>query len=150
MHIQILRTNHENQDFINLVSLLDKELAETDGDEHTFYAQYNGVNTLDHVLVVYDEQGGIACGAFKKFNDHTVEIKRMYVKPESRNLQIAAQMLDQLEVWAKEVGYTRSILETGKRQVAAVGLYKKHTYQVISNYGQYIGVENSICFEKWL
>lgn len=150
MHFQINRTDHKNRDFINLVNLLDVELAETDGDEHTFYAQFNGINTLDHVLVVYVEQEAIACGAFKEFDDHTVEIKRMYVKPKDRKLQIASQMLAQLELWAKELEYTRCILETGIRQGAAVGLYQKNMYQVINNYGQYKGIENSICFEKWL
>jgi putative acetyltransferase len=40
--------------------------------------------------------------------------------------------------------------ETGKRQPEAIALYEKQGYQRISNYGQYIGVENSVCFEKVL
>jgi hypothetical protein len=42
------------------------------------------------------------------------------------------------------------VLETGKRQPDAVALYKKCGYKQIPNYGQYIGMENSVCFEKWL
>jgi hypothetical protein len=55
-----------------------------------------------------------------------------------------------LEAWAKELQYKKIVLETGKRQVDAVQLYLKNGYQIIPNYGQYVGVENSVCFEKVL
>ncbi|HJZ39393.1 MAG TPA: hypothetical protein VJ203_03440 [Bacteroidales bacterium] len=40
------------------------------------------------------------------------------------------------------------MLETGKRQPEAIELYKKSGYKLTPNYGQYAGVENSLCFEK--
>ena len=48
------------------------------------------------------------------------------------------------------VGFEKCILETGKRQPDAIALYKKNGYNLIENYGQYIGMENSVCFEKLL
>jgi len=42
------------------------------------------------------------------------------------------------------------MLETGKRQPEAIELYKKSGYKLTPNYGQYAGVENSLCFEKKL
>ncbi|WKZ38241.1 MAG: hypothetical protein QY332_09890 [Anaerolineales bacterium] len=36
----------------------------------------------------------------------------------------------------------------GKKQPEAIEFYKKNGYKVIPNYGQYAGVENSMCFEK--
>ena len=41
-------------------------------------------------------------------------------------------------------------VETGKKQPEAIALYRKKGYEQIPNYGQYIGVENSVCFEKTL
>jgi len=49
-----------------------------------------------------------------------------------------------------ELGFSRCILETGYNQPEAIALYKKCGYQITENYGQYIGVKNSICFEKIL
>jgi putative acetyltransferase len=80
----------------------------------------------------------------------TIEVKRMYVSPTSRKMGIASSILSELENWAHELSYTKSILETGTMQKAAIGLYLKSGYKVIPNYGQYAGVENSICFEKKL
>lgn len=36
--IRIIRTDSDNQDFTELVRLLDADLAERDGNEHAFYA----------------------------------------------------------------------------------------------------------------
>jgi GNAT superfamily N-acetyltransferase len=57
-------------------------------------------------------------------------------------------ILAELEKWAGELSCTKCILETGKRQPDAIGLYKKNGYKPVPNYGQYAGVENSVCFEK--
>ena len=66
----------------------------------------------------------VGCGSIKRYNKDTVEIKRMYVNPKSRGLGIATNVLKELELWAKELGYKKCILETGIRQVEAVNFYK--------------------------
>jgi GNAT superfamily N-acetyltransferase len=142
------RTNSGNADFKKLVVLLDASLAETDGDEHDFYHQYNGIDQIKYVVVAYQGDVAVGCGAIKQYEATTVEIKRMYVQPDYRGQNIAGQILTELEKWAKELGFDTCILETGKRQYSAIALYPKHGYQVIENYGQYVGVENSICMNK--
>ena len=72
----------------------------------------------------------------------------MYVVAESRGVGVAQILLKALECWVKELKYKKCFLETGIRQIAAVHFYKKSNYKVIPNYGQYKGMENSICFEK--
>ncbi|MFK7973047.1 MAG: GNAT family N-acetyltransferase [Bacteroidia bacterium] len=144
------RTDSTNQDFIALVSKLDAYLAITDGEEHAYYAQYNGLDSLRHVVVAFDDGRAVGCGAIKPYQSDTMEVKRMYVPPEQRGKGIASKLLLELESWAKELGFSRCILETGKRQVEAVGLYHKNAYQLIDNYGQYAKMDNSVCFEKWL
>jgi GNAT superfamily N-acetyltransferase len=79
-----------------------------------------------------------------------MEVKRMYTLPEYRGKGIASIVLAELEKWAAELGYQKTVLETGKRQPEAIALYEKNNYRQIPNYGQYAGVENSVCFEKEL
>lgn len=146
--MQILRTNSENQDFIHLVKLLDADLAKRDGKDNVFYAQFNKVNTLKYAVIAYENDKPVGCGAIKEYDRTSMEVKRMYVLPESRGKGIAIQILTKLENWAKELSYKKCVLETGKRQPEAIELYKKSGYQIIPNYGQYAGVENSVCFEK--
>jgi putative acetyltransferase len=146
--IKIIRTDSDNQDFINLVRYLDTDLAERDGDEHSFYAQFNKINKIKYVVVAYENDKPVGCGAIKEYSPNTMEIKRMYTAPESRGKGIASKVLTELETWAAELSYEKCILETGKKQPEAIGLYKKNGYKLIPNYGQYAEVENSLCFEK--
>ncbi|HKP69876.1 MAG TPA: GNAT family N-acetyltransferase, partial [Pyrinomonadaceae bacterium] len=127
---------------------LDKYLADVDGDEHSYYAQFNGLDKIANVVVAYDDDELVGCGAFKRYSAAIVEIKRMFTKPEHRGKKIGALILTELESWANELGYSESILETGHKQKAAVRLYQNSGYSVIPNYDQYAGVENSVCMKK--
>lgn len=149
MH-NLIRTNSENQDFIDLVKHLDAELAERDGDDHAFYDQFNKIDTIKFALVIYEKKQPIGCGAIKEFDADTVEIKRMYILPEFRGKRFATMILSALEQWAIELSYSRCVLETGKKQPEAIQLYKKNGFARIHNYGQYAQIENSLCFEKIL
>lgn len=142
------RTNSNNSDFQHLVQLLDADLAKRDGDEHSFFAQYNKIVNIRHVVVCYANGLPVACGAFKEFEPNKVEIKRMFVKPEHRGKGIGMDVLKELEKWAAELNYTVTVLETGKRQPEAIRLYQKAGYILIKNYGQYENVENSVCMMK--
>jgi GNAT superfamily N-acetyltransferase len=148
--IQLIRTNSNNQDFISLIALLDAYLRITDGEDHAFYAQYNKTDSIKQVVVVYDNKKIAACGAIKAMDKNRAEVKRMFTKENQRGKGIASRVLKELEVWAKELGYNKCVLETGKRQVEAVQLYLKNGYKIIPNYGPYIEAEDSICFEKSL
>lgn len=148
--LTFLRTNSTHQDFISLVRHLDIELATIDGDEHSFYVQYNKIDKINHVIIAYENELPIACGAIKQFSENTMEVKRMYTLAPYRGKGTASGVLDQLEKWAAEMNYSHCILETGIRQPDAIRLYGKNGYLPIPNYGQYAGVENSRCFEKAL
>lgn len=146
--IRLIRTNSDNTDFRTLVQLLDADLAEKDGDDHAFFKQYNKIDMIRHVVVAYDEDIAVGCGAFKSYNSETAEIKRMFVQPEHRGKGIAGKVLNALEQWAAEEGFTGCILETGKKMTDAIRLYQRKNYQLTENYGQYIGVESSVCMKK--
>ncbi len=144
------RTNSDNKDFQNLVAQLDADLARRDGEDHAFYNQFNSIASIKYALVIYEKNIAIGCGALKELEPGSMEVKRMYVVPEYRGKGLATKILTGLENWAKELSYDKCVLETGKRQPEAIALYKKNGYKVIPNYGQYKGVENSVCFEKAL
>lgn len=145
--MKVIKTNSDHPDFKKLSALFDEYLVDIDGDEREFFAHYNNVQ-LDHVLVVYDEERAVGCGAFKKYEEDTAEIKRMFVLPESRGKGIANMILTEIESWAIEQGFSHFILETSPQLHHAIALYTKMGYQFIPNYGQYIGVENSVCMKK--
>lgn len=145
--MEVIKTNSENSDFKNLSALFDEYLVDIDGDEREFFAHYNNVQ-FDHVLVVYENGQALGCGAFKKYDEVTAEIKRMFVLPEARGKGIANKILNEIESWAIEQGFAHFILETSPKLHHAIALYTKMGYQFIPNYGQYIGVENSVCMKK--
>lgn len=142
------RTDSNDTDFRNLVALLDKDLQVRDGDEHAFYAQFNKVQNIKNVIVCYVDNTAIGCGAFKEYDPASVEIKRMFVQPTFRGLGIGLNILKELELWASELNYAACVLETGKKQPEAIRLYQKAGYKITENYGQYKGVENSVCMQK--
>ena len=146
--IHLIRTNSDNPNFNGLVRLLDQDLQMRDGAEHAFYAQFNKVSAIRYVVIAYRGDEPVGCGAFKEFTGELVEIKRMFVQPAHREQGIAQAILAELEQWAQELHYTGCVLETGKNQPEAIRLYQKISYQVIPNYGQYAGVENSVCMQK--
>ncbi len=148
--IEIIRTDSNNAAFVALVKLLDTDLAERDGKDHSFYAQFNKIDLIKHAVVAYENGKPIGCGAIKEYASKAMEVKRMYTLPECRARGIATKILTALESWAAELLYDKCLLETGKKQPEAIALYKKSGYHIIPNYGQYAGVENSVCFEKTL
>jgi putative acetyltransferase len=146
----LTRSSSDDSHFISLVKLLDADLAQRDGSEHSFYAQFNKIDNIKHVVIAFKDQEPVGCGAIKEFSPEAAEVKRMYVLPEERGKGLASMILHELEAWAYELSFKSCVLETGKRQPEAIALYLKNGYERIKNYGQYAGVENSLCFAKRL
>lgn len=147
---RLKRTNSDDIDFINLVVLLDQDLKIRDGEDHTFYNQFNKIDKIKHVIVFYENDIAVGCGAFREKESDMVEVKRMFVNPDYRKRGIAAAVLKELENWAAELNYTYTILETGKKQPEAISLYQKSGYTIIPNYPPYEEMDNSVCMKKTL
>ncbi|MCC4228891.1 GNAT family N-acetyltransferase [Zunongwangia profunda] len=148
--IEIKRTSSSEIDFQHLVSELDGELSTRNGETNEFFAQYNKIDQIKNVIIATIENKPVGCGAMKAYDSDTMEIKRMFVPIEMRGKGIAVHILKNLEKWAKEMNYSKCILETGNKMPEAIRLYEKSNYKIIPNYGQYNGIEDSICFEKHL
>lgn len=147
--MKLTRTTSHHQDFQKLTALFDEYLIDIDGDEKDFFAQYNQIY-IDNVIICYQNDVAVGCGAFKKSDTQVAEIKRMFVPVEHRGKGIAIKILSELEIWAKELNHTSCILETSFKLENAIALYKKSRFEITENYGQYIGVESSVCMKKVL
>ena len=130
-----------NKDFIELCHELDKFLNELVGGEEN-RAEYIQYNKLDDVP--------IGSASFKKYDDETAEVKRLFLKEEYRGRGISYDIMKMLEERARKNGYKYFILESGKPLVAAMALYRKIGYNVIPNYGQYADMDDSVCMKKKL
>ncbi len=149
--LKIKRTTSDDTDFHMLVESLDKDLLDRYGDLQTFYNRFNAIQNIPTVVIAYFDNEAVGCGCFKKFDEGSVEIKRMYVCDEQRGKGIGAAILSELEKWAAELKISSMVLETGTNQPEAIHLYGKLGYTNISNYGPYIGNEEySICMKKKL
>ena len=146
--LELIRTDSQNSDFAKLIKNLDANLHSRNGDMQEFFNQFNSVENIRHVIVGYLNDIPVGCGALKHYDKEAAEVKRMFVDAAFRGKGIAGKILFELENWAKELDYTQTILETGGLQHEAINLYKKNGYNVIENYGQYEGIDMSICFKK--
>jgi GNAT superfamily N-acetyltransferase len=150
MSVRLIRTGSSHPAFAELVKLLDADLAIRDGDDAPFYAAINKAAMIRHVVVAYDGDLAVGCGAIKAFSDEAMEVKRMFTIPESRGKGIASKVITELEQWTREQGYGKCVLETGINQPEAISLYLKLGYERTPNYGPYANIETSLCFEKRL
>ncbi len=149
--ITLKRTDSGDKDFKALVEELNQYLQVKYGVLQDFYSQYNKIDSIPHVVVAYVNNEPAGCGCFKKFDDHSAEVKRMFAADQHRGKGVGHAVLQELEKWAAELGHQQMVLETGYQQPEAALLYKRAGYKVIPNYGQYIGMEEtSICMQKAL
>lgn len=146
--IEITKTTSENPNFIELVAALDVSLWSRYPELNTNYWGNNIIEFNPNVIIVHLDGKAVACGCFKKYDKNTIELKRMFVSPEARGLGLAKQIIQELELWAHELGFSFSVLETLDKQNQAIGLYQKVGYTIVDNYEPYVGLENSICMKK--
>ena len=140
-----------------LIDELDRELmaryrgtpgeafADVDPTYAEHFRQPNGIFLVARLAHV-----GIGCGGMRRVDESTVEIKRMYVRPEHRNTGVARKVLAALEEWAQQQDCSRVILESGTAQPDACALYESSGYGRIEPYGVWKESSESICYSKTL
>jgi putative acetyltransferase len=90
----------------------------------------------------------IGCGAVRRIDPRTGELKRMYVRPEERGRGVGRALLGALEAQARALGLTRLVLETGIRQTEAIALYQRCGFKNIRPFAEYVSSPLSICMAK--
>ncbi len=142
------RTNKDDPRFHALVMMLDHDLSGRYENQNAEYAPFNTLESITAVILALEENEAVGCSSFKPFDDHSVEMKRVFVKHTYRGRGIAKKMMAELETWAAETGCTRAVLETGVNQPEAICLYEGIGYRRMENYEPYVGMKASICYEK--
>lgn len=147
-------TDLDDPDTRDLVLRLNAELAAvaTEPDENHF-ALTNAEVTGDGGRMLRARYDGrlVGCGAVRRIEPTVGEVKRMYVDESVRGLRIGAAILDQLELAATRLGIAELKLETGPRQVAAIGLYEQAGFERCAAWGEYLLTPTtSRCYAKRL
>ena len=148
--ISLRRSKYTDPSFLHFCDALDAEFRSRYPEESFDFSPYNKIDKKARVVLAYDGDSPVGCGCFRPDKDGSVEIKRMYVVPRQRGKQIARRILDALEEWAMEDGFTAAKLETGIGQPEARSLYLRSGYHEIPNYPPYCDIALSICMQKRL
>lgn len=102
-------------------------------------------------FVAFDgSDSALGCGGLRQLNDTEAEIKRMFVRTDSRGSGVSVAILQRLEQYGREAGWHRLLLETGDGQPDAIRFYTREGYERIENFGHYAHVAESLCFAKSL
>ncbi|WP_455716237.1 GNAT family N-acetyltransferase [Anaerosporobacter sp.] len=150
--MEVLVTDGTDKRFILLCQKLDECLNDLVGGEkqRVQYVQYNTLQDIHDVVLIMEGDRAVGCGSFKQYDKEKAEIKRVFVNESYRGKRYGRVILKKLEELAKNKGYTKLILETGKPFVNAMHLYQGLGYHVIENYGPYVNMTESVCMEKIL
>jgi ribosomal protein S18 acetylase RimI-like enzyme len=148
--IEIIRTSSNDKRFKSLITELDNDLlVRYKEDQYKFDINIQ-IDSLNTAVIAQITNITVGCGCFKEIDDHTVEIKRMYVNPYFRGFGVASMVINSLTSWARELLYDTAVLETGLNQPEAIKLYEKNGFQKIPSFEPYIGIPNSVCMGKKL
>jgi GNAT superfamily N-acetyltransferase len=102
-------------------------------------------------LVARNHEGAaVACGALRRLDAGSAEIKRMFVLPGHRGSGAATAVLRSLEAKAARLGLSELKLATGTAQPDAIRFYEREGYRLIDNFGPYAGEPLSVCYARSL
>ena len=85
-------------------------------------------------VVAYLDGRPVGCGGVKRLDDTSAELKRLYVAARARGRGLGGQLLSELELHARALGYEVLRLDTGDLQPEALGLFRSAGYEQISDY----------------
>ena len=115
--LTLKRTTSEDKDIKCLVGLLDEYLISIHGERQNKYHETNAIDRINTAIVAYWDEIPVGCGCFKTIDSESVEIKRLFVKREYRNRNIATAILHELETRIKECSYSHAVLSTDRKSV---------------------------------
>lgn len=137
-----------NTDYLMLAQKLDEYYFTLVGDVQLRYAEANRPENMACLIVAYDNDIPVGCGCWKRVNQTTAEVKRIFVMPEYRCQGVASAIIRKLEGSIAQAGYSHIILETARTTSDSKALYLSLGYQEIDYFGSPAGAENCLCFEK--
>jgi GNAT superfamily N-acetyltransferase len=141
-------------DAVRLIAALNSELTATFPEPGATRFSLTGAQVGGGdgaFLVAYFDDVAVGCGAVRRLDETTAELKRMYVDPSVRGRGIGRALVEGLEREARRLGATKIVLETGTRLMPAIRLYEGMGYAPIPLFGEYLASpDTSLCFGKSL
>lgn len=147
----ILRTDILSPAAQALISSLNAELSATYPEQGACHFRLDPQEVSDgHGAFFIVSRAGqpIGCGAIRRIEEKTGELKRMYVIAPERSRGVGRALVEALESHARSVGLHRLVLETGVRQLAAIALYRRLGFADIPPFGEYTTSPLSVCMAK--
>ena len=87
------------------------------------------------LFLAFDGEKIAGCIAFRRIDDEICEMKRLYLREESRGAGLGKRLIERLTKEAKEIGYRKMRLDTlPEKMPRAVALYKEFGFQPIAAY----------------
>ncbi len=124
MNYEIREVDFNNSDVKNLCKKLDDFQNNILPERVSLkMSALDGLEKLEKILLMYDGNTVIACGALKSVNDSTAELARMYTNDNYRGQGLARQIINEIIKYAKVKGYKKIILDTWKDSTSAISLY---------------------------
>ena len=151
MKITVAAEPFDSADSRRLIAALDAHLSSRYPPDQRFGPNLKAEHLapgLGEFVIARADGLAIGCGAIRRLDETTVELKRMYVEPELRGRGVAKKILGRLEAAARVIGARRLVLETGIYQAEAIGLYHQAGYRPIDCWGEYANSSTRACFEK--
>jgi len=145
--LQIMEADINRDESLSLLNELSGSLNHITGNSGESSFSINDMEDEKSIFVIARSGSTAAgCGAIRRFDDSTAELKRMYAKEQG--LGVGTSILNFLENKALEFGYSRLICETRKINAGACSFYIRNGFHIIPNYGKYLGRDEAVCFEK--
>lgn len=152
--LEFVRCSGINEDFVMNCQLLDMDLDRRVGKviKRDKYKQYNQLDEIKEAIVVYVDGRAAGAGAIREYQyddiDDATELKRIFIREEFQGKGTGTRLVLELIELAKELGYKRMILETGKLLQESCHVYRKVGFKEMDNYGPYVSMPESLCMMK--
>ncbi len=153
MTVSIAAEPFDSADARRLIEALDEHIASRYVPEQRFGPNLKSQQIapgLGTFVIARIAGRAVGCGALRKLDETSAEVKRMYVAPDVRGQGVGKKILEHLEGVGRELGVHRLVLETGIYQAEAIGLYHQAGFEPVRCWGEYAESLTSVCFEKWI
>jgi GNAT superfamily N-acetyltransferase len=152
--VQVRKSALTSTEAARLIGALNAELMTSHPEPGSTHFSLSGEQVMDGegaFLIAWLDEVAVGCGAVRRLDVSTAELKRMYVDPQVRGQGVGRALVESLEREARALGVTRIVLETGKRLAPAIRLYERLGYAPVPLFGEYLSSpDTSVCFGKSL
>ena len=150
MNLTIAAESPRQPDVLALIEQLDQYLAERYPATSNHLLDIDALCAPDiHFVVARLDGAAVGCGALRTREGYG-ELKRVFVAPRARGMNVGAQILRQLEAQACHIGLRIVRLETGIHQPEALARFRRAGYVECAPFGDYALDPLSLFMEKQL